>query len=1119
MNVLDRKLSWFLIGICYSISTVLWADDTELFAPDVLIVPPKIMLLIDTSGTMRNNEGIQPAGSLVDLALSLLTGSSYDGNCNDGDASDQNRKICILKAQLASLLDPNNEDSVWNEDTVEIGIAQFAPPGAIILAPVAPLGDGSSGTHRARLLEIVNNLQPLQYSETDPVVPLESGAPLMGAYLEVAEYLGSGSAVSDASVSYSDSRVFDTATGAYKGVDLSATCGVNNAHLLVITDGESACETLGSTHPNCSVFPPQGASTMAERISQFAQNSGTTVASDCNNTITTNKSGDNPLNRDYFSCLETISSGLDEIKTHVIGFGFTSAQTALNNRMSQWAAINDGSYYRAQNGDELVAGIAAVSKILNFDGSLTNADAGFGVNQNNVFAHGDELYYSLLTPSNKRFWYGNLKKYYFGISDSSELGIYFNDNKSNLALDSEGVFLEGITEWSSGVLDAPYTQDGTVPYVGGAAGNIPEPNNRRLFTNLDGTAYLLDGSSDSAAYYSVRNYMVEDYLVNNVAADQRDTERPGIRIRADKLMSWLQGTDELNEWLALSNTLRSQPVTTDTRTDRANRRTLYGAPLHSNPVLVNYRSVDGSGDPLEEPESLVFVSTNDGKLYAVDSASGVEKLAFIPQSMLTSPGTNKMSPVATMYTSIESNQVGDLIYGMDSTWTVWRQDVDRSGNIESDALSDDFVYLFGGMRRGGRNYYVLDATKTNDSSPVISQLAEIRGGESGTEWENNGQSWSQPTLAIIKYNSKPVAVFIVGGGYDTQYDSGLPATLPAAGAQVYFVVAYPFTDGATSYEVGDVLWWASSTSSTTGNHQQIATLEHSVPATAKTLDLNSDGFVDHVYVVDMGGQVHRLDIQNQSNTGYQNLVTSSLVAQLGSASPNAAANSPIDHRRFYYPPSIALIKHSTLGQFIGVALGSGWRANPKDTEVNEKFYFLVDREPVTLIDQPTIVEGQTQPGVSAIYSLGQTSSAEALSNVQNLTNSTLAFSLELAKTGEKFLGSPLIVAGNVYFSSYYLDSGNLNAARCEASAGAAAVYSFGVGQSSVLLQDEGLSQNVAGSVNSILSEVEQPIVNEDGEEVGVERTIRGINLSGTGAIGPIPLNLQRVRKTTWINEK
>src|SRR5690606_1827104 len=114
-----------------------------------------------------------------------------------------------------------------------------------------------------------------------------------------------------------------------------------------------------------------------------------------------------------------------------------------------------------------------------------------------------------------------------------------------------------------------------------------------------------------------------------------------------------------------------------------------------------------------------------------------------------------------------------------------------------------------------------------------------------------------------------------------------------------------------------------------GNHKSVSALTDSIPSTVKVLDRDGDGYLDHIYVADLGGTLMRFDINN-GNTGYDNLISNVrdvsnnrdedvVVAELG-----IDAAEPLDDadRRFFYPPSIALMKDN-LGKHVAIAIGSG----------------------------------------------------------------------------------------------------------------------------------------------------------------------------------------------------
>lgn len=59
-------------------------------------------------------------------------------------------------------------------------------------------------------------------------------------------------------------------------------------------------------------------------------------------------------------------------------------------------------------------------------------------------------------------------------------------------------------------------------------------------------------------------------------------------------------------------------------------------------------------------------------------------------------------------------------------------------------------------------------------------------------------------------------------------------------------------------KTGQRLWWTSDTGSNTDN----ANMKHSIVSRISTLDRDADGLVDHLYFGDLGGQIFRVDLNN-----------------------------------------------------------------------------------------------------------------------------------------------------------------------------------------------------------------------------------------------------------------
>ncbi len=136
------------------------------------------------------------------------------------------------------------------------------------------------------------------------------------------------------------------------------------------------------------------------------------------------------------------------------------------------------------------------------------------------------------------------------------------------------------------------------------------------------------------------------------------------------------------------------------------RQWLMGDPIHSRPIAVNYGRQSGYTE--ENPNLRVFIGSNDGFIRAYkDSSSGAnatgeELFAFMPNDLL-------MNNEALRY-----NVGGDAHpYGVDGAPLSMTFDYDQDGNIET--ADGDKVYLYFGLRRGGKSIYALDVSDPSDS--------------------------------------------------------------------------------------------------------------------------------------------------------------------------------------------------------------------------------------------------------------------------------------------------------------------------------------------------------------------------------------------------------------------
>lgn len=496
--------------------------------------------------------------------------------------------------------------------------------------------------------------------------------------------------------------------------------------------------------------------------------------------------------------------------------------------------------------------------------------------------------------------------------------------------------------------------DGSETEKGGAASKLT--NTRNVYSNLDTAASL----TATANTIEVGNANLTDAVMGGVTGAAKTD-----------LINWATGIDITD-------------IDGDGNTSEARRQ--MGDPLHAQPALVEYR--DGE---TTDPYIVAYVATNDGYLHAIDTRTGVaqpadELFAFIPKDLL-----------ATLNTAFVNNTTNKL-YGLDGTVSSWVNDVNKDGIIDS--LTDRVIIYFG-MRRGGNDYYALDVTVP--TAPTF--LFKIDGGVG--DFAEMGQSWSTPQVRKIRLAGADKQVIIFGAGYDTDKDNPAVNTRTAddIGRGIFIVDAID----------GTLLWSMGAT--TSGADLENSDMIYSIPSDVAAADASGDGYVDHLYVGDMGGQVWRIDINNslgQTETNINNIISAGRKADLSDS-------SIVSDRRFYYPPDVAILKDAFDQPYLAILMTSGNRSHPINKDVQDRAYMIKDLpvygRPVTYT---TITSNDTTEELfdTTDNLIGQGTVAErttALSGLQSSNGWYINFD---AVIGEKGLTKPLIFLGEAFFATY-----------------------------------------------------------------------------------------------------
>lgn len=655
------------------------------------------------------------------------------------------------------------------------------------------------------------------------------------------------------------------------------------------------------------------------------------------------------------------------IKLFTVGFG--DASTGEAGELLEAAAANTGGkYYPVVSNDrsELVSAIqGALAGVAEQNGSLTSAS----VASNNFDRTEtlDSVYYAMFSPESAPRWQGNLKKY-------KVVGDTQKDANNNDAVDAEGNFNKGAQSfWSS-------TKDGNDPTKGGVAEHLRNNDKRKLLTNFSNQLPEL-------TLASARSYYSSDAALATVLGVTEE--------EIDNTLNWAFGIDVDDE---------NDPVD-----NFKLREDVFGDPLHSKPLVVNY-----GGDNENSQDIRILIGTNSGVLHMFDDqgSSIDESWAFMPKEFF-----RNIKPLRDNFSSTPK------VHGLDGAITSYIRDLDGDGKIEAKSDgSGDLVWIFFGARRGGSIYYALDISFP-DAPKILWQKDRSSLGN------NLGQSWSKPKIAFSKLNvvnNVPYPVVLFGAGYDINKDKAGIGTKDDTGVGAYMLDA----------ETGKLLWQLSSAASSATN--TLFAGEDSIPGEVATLDSDSDGFIDRIYLADTGGNIWRVDMPgktpNSSETPWQAIK----LAELGSRL------EVLDDRRFFYEPSIARtfitdtlrVKHTDANgnetetirkqerPYDAILISSGDRATPLDKKTVDRLYMIKDENIRTQSfglgdNQPIptkIVNSDLSDFTSNPFSGNLTTQQRQQKELEVSAKS--GWYVDLNDSGEKGTSSAIAIDGTAFFTSF-----------------------------------------------------------------------------------------------------
>jgi Tfp pilus tip-associated adhesin PilY1 len=658
---------------------------------------------------------------------------------------------------------------------------------------------------------------------------------------------------------------------------------------------------------------------------------------------------------------------------------------------------------------------------------------------------GNKIYMAFFKPLDANFWEGNLTK--FGLNVQNEI-IGTDGNPAT---------------WPNGSMreDAkPYWS--TIDWADISKSNGIPNSSRNIYTYLGSD----DDLSASANRFATDNASLTAMLMGNPA----DVTVNGNPVSGkDKVIQYIRGADVLDQ---------------DADGDSSENRSIITADvLHSEPLVFTYKYAAGNS------KTLVFFGANDGMLHAVldvvdpnESVSGdethygTEAWAFIPPDQLNRlkyiiEGSTHQDYVDSspkiyfhdvdkdgLVDTVDGDKVilvcgerkgGASYFGLDITdpdvpkylWRIGPSDDAVTGTVELTEITRNA----GGTFQDGDTLRLLDdpVKVWNDAAMVVGNefgsvfvtydartldfgVGDMVGNLTTAMYDDYldgdptgpfvygkivsltttdpdvvipelGQSWSEPQFGLVKTSDADTtgtAVFFIGGGYSADNSAGKA------------VVAVNVFTGAVEKKF-------------------TTAMNYSFASTVKVVDEDGNGFVDKIYVGDLGGQMWRFGQVTVDTLGNplsfpdcdENI--NNWAGQILFSAPTYVIDATTYNRKFYYPPSVTLEKGYDL-----IFAGTGCRENACDTTTGaDRIYAIKDIHDSTSLTEADLVD-VTDPA-AAVPDLNH-----ANGDVDLNGNYDQGWFIRLVDALGVAEGEKVLAQGVVFFKTFYITTFTPNSDPC-----------------------------------------------------------------------------------------
>jgi len=910
---------------------------------------------IDNAGSKQNpqyhtttlaNSKVNWSGPLV----TLYTDNYLRWHQSEDIAQTLKSRMDIAKESIAKVIE--------STPSVDFGIQVFNyddgdlatdPNGGRIVAGIKTM----NATNQANILDVINN-------QMDP----ETWTPLCESLYEASQYFaGSGVEFGD-----DDEKQGNSYTENTPPRDLTIENGSNyispftncnsKVFVVIITDGAPTWDN--------------GADSKITSMSVVED--GATVTFDGSSFPVPAENNTHPYN--YLAGLaewmyeHDINPHLDGdqiVETHTIGF--SKGAEAAEPLLKRTAELGGGKYFKAEDSNSLVEALFGfLGNVSPSNDSLTSASV--AANNFDRTETLNSVYYAMFDPENGPRWQGNLKKY--KVVGGKQVG---QGNIAALNDDDNGHFSEDVTSfWST-----PGSEDGDTVADGGVADMLREKTNRVIYSDIGAGSSL-------------------ELFTNTLAA----TSFGGATALATELGV---AEDEIDEYLNWAKGVNVDNVKLEDASIPTIRPDVFGDPLHSKPLVVNYGS-----------SIRIVIGTNAGALHMFEDKGDTvdETWAFMPKEFFDNIKALR-----------DNNAAASKVYGIDGRITSYIKDENGDGVVNG----SDKVWIFFGLRRGGSSYYALDISSPN--SPSI--MWHIDSDSAG--FSQLGQSWSQPKIGYSKINvtgsgdtgtAAPVLFF--GGGYDPSKDVAGIGGNDSKGVGIYMVDA---ASGALKWNLAP-----------SGGTTTFAGTD-SIPSSIGILDSDGDGLTDRLYTGDTGGNVWRIDMPGSSPSGADEPWTAFKLAAL------AGGSNATDYRFFSEPSIVRTFITETIEAehtdaegatttivrthekpYDAVLLGSGDRSNPLGIDTHDRFFMVKD----WLIRTQSLISGNLPDDLVTVTATGlydytdnpfgdftlpySAQEKTDLERLQIAVSLKSGWYMDFTQSGEKSTSSAIVINGIAYFTSF-----------------------------------------------------------------------------------------------------